>query len=91
MADTSFTLTFPSAQATRILNGYVFQNGYQDTIEDGDGKSTPNPQTKKAFAKEKLVSYIKENVKAYEANADANTARKAAITDVEDNVSPTVT
>ena len=86
MADTKFTITIPEAQATRVLEGVAGQHGYQDTIDE-----SPNPQTKKSFIKEKLVYWVKANVKSYEANLNAETARLAAIQDVDENITVEVT
>lgn len=85
MADQTFTITIPEAQTSRVVDGIVYQHGYQDQIEGED-----NPQSKKSFIKEKLIAWVKSNVRSWEANRDADTARESAISDVDENVSITV-
>jgi hypothetical protein len=44
----------------------ICQNyGYQETIQDGDGSIVPNPESKGSFAKRVILSFIKDNIRAY--------------------------
>lgn len=83
MATLNLSLTVSDDKATEILADFVHYHGYQDTIENEDGTTSPNPQTKIAFAKAKIASFVKESIKAYRANATAETARVASIKEVE--------
>lgn len=63
---------------TRIIDGIAYQHGYQDEI---DGEA--NPETKGEFVKRMVIRWVKENVKAYEANKAAIEARDAAIANAD--------
>ncbi len=84
MADLKISLVIPEALVTRVIEGIAYQHGYQDEIEGED-----NPQSKGSFAKEKLLEWAKANVKAWEATQAANTARDAAIEDVDTDINLT--
>jgi hypothetical protein len=87
MASLSLSLTVPDEVATEVLADFVHYHGYTDTIsaptEENPEATIPNPQTKIAFAKAKLALFIKESIKSYRANATADAARQASITEVE--------
>lgn len=83
-------LTIPDNKAQRIVNGICGTFGYQDTIDDLDDnsmpRSVPNPETKTQFSKRMLYKMIKDAVMAWESARDAEAARLAAISDVENNI-----
>lgn len=72
------TYTIPNAQVSRVLDGVVYQNGYQDTIN-----GQPNPQTKAQFFDQVTYRFWKDCVRAYEATQAAEDARKASLDKVE--------
>lgn len=76
-------VTVPDAQATAILDDFVAYHGYQATIKDAEGNDIPNPQTKAQFAKAKVVSFVRESIKSFRANASANSARDVKIQEVD--------
>jgi hypothetical protein len=78
-------ITIPDAQVTRVNDAFAAVYGYQATLPNGD----PNPQTKAQFAKARTIDYIKDVVKSYEAQRDAEVARQAAIDSVDAGVTPT--
>lgn len=75
--------TMSAANKTRALDGVVYQNGYQDTITDAEGKTIANPVTKAQYLNQIFTDFIKNNIKAWEANSAAETARKAKIAEVD--------
>lgn len=83
MALINLSVTVPDAQATAILNDFCDYHGYQSSFTDEAGNITTNPQTKAQFAKAKVASFIKERIKAYRANKEAEIARQAQITSAE--------
>ncbi len=89
MAEISFTFTVSSTNKTRIIDGIAGQHNYQATIEDAEGKSIPNPETKGVFVKRMAREWVISNVRSFEANQAAEDSRKAAIDDVDTNVTVT--
>lgn len=77
----TITLNIPDAQLNRVVNGLATLYGYQATVN-----GEPNPQTKAQFAKAQILRFVKESVKAVEANADAEAARTAAVTKAETEI-----
>ena len=84
-------VNIPPPQLTRVLNGFSYQHGYQDQIDDpaNPGTLIPNPQTKSEFTKDKLKEFVKESVKAYEGSNAGKAARQAAIKNAESNINLT--
>lgn len=80
------TITIPDNMVTRVIDGVAGQNNYQETVQDDDGYEIPNPETKGQFVKRMVRQYLKENVKAWEANQAASSARIAAIAAVEADI-----
>lgn len=86
----NITLTIPDDKVARVINGMCGNFGYQPIINTLDENSipvsTPNPETKADFAKRMMYKMIKDAVKSWEATTNAETARLAAIADVENNI-----
>ena len=78
MATLNLSVTVPDAQATAILADFVAYNGYQVTID-----GAPNPQTKAAYAKQVVVKFVRESIKAQRAAAAALAASQTVIADVD--------
>jgi hypothetical protein len=57
---TSLTLQ----QKQDMLNDYVSYFGYSDTLEDAQGNTIPNPETKKEFANRMIEKHIRDIVKS---------------------------
>lgn len=89
MATLSFTI--PDEHLAGVVEAFAVKFGYQAQIQDPavtDGISTiPNPQTKAAFAKEKMVQHIRFIYIKYKADVDAEaaiqTAKDAATADAD--------
>lgn len=81
MADLSFSFTVSEEDKTRIIDGVSYQNQYQDQVVV-DGELVDNPESKGAFCKRLVKGWIKANVRAYEANQAAETARLAKMAEV---------
>ena len=76
-------VTWDNDKKLRMLNGFVYQYSYQDEIEDEEGDLIPNPVSKVDFANQQIERFIRENIKAWEANQDAEAARLATIAEVD--------
>jgi hypothetical protein len=51
-------------QKLKMLDDYASYFGYSDTLEDGDGNTIPNPETKKEFANRMIEKHIRDIVKS---------------------------
>lgn len=82
MANKIISITIPEADVARVEDGFVYQHGYTDEVqeidENGDPQMVSNPQTKEDFMKEKIKGFVKESVTAYEATIAANAAKDTA-------------
>lgn len=67
------TITIPDAQVDRVRDAVAARNGYNQAIHG----------TKNQFYKNWLIQKTKDEVKDYEGNSAAASARSAAIADVE--------
>lgn len=89
----AITITIPDAILPRVLLGFTSVNGYQVNIPDPADptgqRMIPNPQTRAAFAKAKLIEHIRNDVAAYEAQIAADAARQTALTKADTEVSIT--
>lgn len=65
MATISFTVD--ASTLTRVQDAYVGLYGYSDNVIV-NGVSVPNPETRAAFVKRKIVEGVKGNVRAFEHN-----------------------
>lgn len=80
---TTFSLTLPNADATRVATAFAATYHYESTLYDPETEQyVPNPQTKGQFTEVQIRKYIKEVVVAYELDE----AKKA----VQTPISPTV-
>lgn len=77
----TLSITIPNEIAVRVNDAIAGMYGYQDTI-DGE----PNPQTKAQFSKQQVINFLKETVKAYEANLASEAARLAASNTAETEI-----
>lgn len=55
-----------AATKLRFLNGMAGSWGYEDTVQDEEGDSIPNPEGKKQFLNRRFLEYIKIKVRSYE-------------------------
>lgn len=74
----TISITIPDEYKDRVLDGFSYQFGYQDLIDD-----LPNPETKAKFCKRMLAKVIKDAVKSWEAVQAAEAARETALSNVE--------
>ena len=81
----SFTLTVPNDVVGDVVQAFCTLYGYQETITDAEGVEVPNPETKAAFAKRMIRTYVKEVYKAYKVQ-QFETGRQRVITDAESDV-----
>ena len=81
----TISINIPDAIAQRALNGFCYNQGYEDKITvDVNGGPTVvvNPETKVQFLKRKLIEYIQSNVKQYEIKASVSTVTTAIDKDI---------
>jgi len=78
----TITLTIPNDKIDRIVTAFCGEFGYQDTITNEDGTTSTNPVSKNAFTKQKVVEYVKQVTRNYEANISAAQARVIVDSDV---------
>ena len=83
MATIKFEFTVSTETKTRIVDGIAYQHGYQDQVEDENGDLIDNPESRAVYAKRMAKRWIRENVKAWEVNQEAKTARIAKIEEIE--------
>ena len=79
MAD--ITISIPTPLVSRVVDAFAGQYGYKTTIpnpQNPNAPEIPNPVSKSQFATNVVKSFVKEVVKAYEANTEAEKARKRA-------------
>jgi hypothetical protein len=74
------TITIPTVIDSRVINSYCRAHGYQANIPDPviPGATIPNPETRPAFAKRKIIEHIKDSVKLVEIDDATQAARKSA-------------
>lgn len=85
MATFSATITYPDNKQIELRDIISLELGYQSTIDDGQGGSIPNPQTKAAFIQEKVNEHLKQWIQnMYKAGKD-----KQAILLVDGNLGAT--
>lgn len=76
-------VTVPDEKATVLIDAFAEHFNYQVTIIDENGKSIPNPQSKKEFALEKLKKFIQDVYVAVKAKQTDN-VRVDAIKDAKE-------
>lgn len=83
------TINIPNGVVQRTLDAICGKNGYQEEINQGTEDAPdmiPNPQTKAEFAKAWIISVVKHQVKIYESEQAAITARQAQEQAVESEI-----
>lgn len=65
-------VTVPDEKATVLINAFAEHFKYPMTIMDENGKSIPNPQSKKEFAVEKVKKFIQDVYVAVKAKQTDN-------------------
>ena len=73
-----------AAQTNRIVNAIATTFGWPALVD-----GLPNPETKQAFAKRMVISWIKSHVRDQEAAVASKAAFDTAAADVETNVTIT--
>lgn len=51
-------------QKVDMLDDFVYQNNYTDTVDDGQGGTIPNPVSKSDFMNQLVTDFIKATVQA---------------------------
>ena len=82
MVKLTFEFEVSAENKTRIIDGIAFQCGYTDQVEV-DEEMVDNPESKAAFCKRMAKSWVRDNVRAWEANQAADTARDDKIAEVD--------
>ena len=53
-------IEIPDNRVDEIIDGFAVQYGYQQKVKDTEGEEIDNPVTKAQFARNIIVSFIKE-------------------------------
>ena len=59
---TTISLTVADSLATEAVNALCSRGGYQATITNADGTTSPNPVTKPQFAKSVIKDFIRNAI-----------------------------
>lgn len=65
MALDLYTIQGTIEQGQLAVDSLCYNYKYQDRLEDETGDSIDNPETRVAFAKRKLIDFLKDNIKSY--------------------------
>lgn len=80
------SINIPDNLLPRVINGIAVFYGYQAEVQNENGETVANPQTKAQFAKKQLIEHIKHCVKTVETDEAVNAARLAKQAEVESNI-----
>lgn len=83
MPDITISITIKSADPQSDLDAICNQNGYEEEIEGPEGIFSPNPESKKVFAKRMIAKVLKNWVRTWKANEAAALVRDQAIEKVD--------
>ena len=75
--DVNLSIKVPTAQE---VTDFVTYHGWTAKVVDPEDetKEIDNPVTKAAFAKSKIIDFVRDSIKAYRANAAQDEARTTA-------------
>ena len=77
--DTKLTLRLKAKHTARAVDALCGLYGYQPEVADpATGGKVPNPQPRLDFAEARIEAFVRDCVKAWEAQQAGETARKAA-------------
>jgi hypothetical protein len=66
----TITIEIPDGQSGRVVNAFATVFGYRDKIQDPNNIDVityiDNPQTKRQFAKQQIIEFVKRTVSSYE-------------------------
>lgn len=80
-------ISIPKDVEQRVIDAFAQRHEYPDEVPDETGSALiPNPQSRAAFLKERVIAYILESVAAEEIEVAIRTARDKAKTKVKNDV-----
>ncbi|MEE9528433.1 MAG: hypothetical protein V3V88_00070 [Dehalococcoidia bacterium] len=82
----TFTITIPDEKLADFTENYSSRYGYQEEIEDSEGVSISNPETRAEFTKNKIKDNIKKAAEQGFNEAAEEAAREAATGYIEPDV-----
>lgn len=62
MATTAITLNIDSSLIGEAVTALCNLGGYQSTITNADGTTSPNPQTQGQFAKQQVINFVMNQI-----------------------------
>lgn len=62
MATTPITLNIDSTLINEAVTALCTLGGYQSTITNADGTTSPNPQTQNQFAKQQVINFVMNQI-----------------------------
>ena len=75
-----------AAKAQAALDKFCRHHGYQATITNPDGTTSPNPETKNQFKQRMIIKFFKDSIKTQDAIDASESARQAAIDAIESDM-----
>lgn len=80
-------ISIPKDVEQRVIDAFARRHEYPDEVPDETGSALiPNPQSRAAFLKERVIAYILASVEADEIEVAMRTARDKAKTKVKKDV-----
>ncbi len=80
-------ISIPTDVEQRVINAFARRHEYKDEVPDETGSALiPNPQSRAAFMKERMIAYILASVEAEEIETAIRTARDKAKAKVHTDV-----
>ena len=87
MATLQFNLTVDNDQKTAILTDFTSHHKYPvlvpDPADPASGLLVPNPQSRAAYAKQMIIDFIRDSIKAERSNIKANEAIATEVATVD--------
>lgn len=83
------TFDIPEGIKNRVLDAVCSSHDYRATVKDANGLDIPNPVTKGQFVKGVIIAYLKATVSSYEQDVAVVSARDAAKTKADSEITIT--
>ncbi len=81
------TIDIPTEVEQRVIDAFARRHEYKDEVPDETASTLiPNPQSRAAFLKERMIAYIRASVEAEEVEAAVRVARDKAKAEVKNDV-----
>ena len=78
----TINITIPDDKVGRIITAFCDKYNYQDFVRDSEETLIPNPQSKAAFVKAKVIDYIKNTTERMERQEAIRLAEQSVTSDI---------